>query len=200
MIFDAHDYALLHILFTTNYPGYRPEVKESPNGDGVVDWDKRYLHVALKYNPPDFAVRLLARAHFEACRIAEALGVPKEAYPHVQDGTLRVLEYGPGAGSAPHTDFDLFTVSCYRDSSEPFVRLAEVDPRAEAIDPRLHLGELAELFGVGKATPHLVTGMPSAQHSIVYLAMPSLSACLPDGRLVSGWLAERKGRSRYGTK
>jgi len=198
VIFRTRDYDRLSELFERRrmYPGYRPTVREAPNGDGNVDADKRYLHVALKYNPPPFAVKLLAQAHFEACRIAEALGVPDAFYPRVQDETLRVLDYPAGAGSAEHTDFDLFTVMCYRDTPEDFVRLDAVDPRAEAIDPHVHLGELAEIIGLGKATRHMVPARPYAQHAIVYFAMPSLSARLPDGRLVSEWLAERYARSR----
>lgn len=200
--FNASDHARLATLFDgvrrkneagglgplAPYPGYRPEVREAPNGgtkacarcsgtrlnptalstelyrpceacvDGRVpnvDITKRYLHVAPKYNPPAWAVEYLARAHYEACRVAEALGVPAAYYPRVADGTLRVLEYpsaaceyegvitgnghwrcvtcgheqmaspggpsdrvcpalAPGAGTAEHTDFDLFTIVLWR--------------------------------------------------------------------------------------
>ncbi len=206
MIFTKDDYWALHSLFHALYAGYKPNVLEAPNGDGKVDVQKRYLHVALKYNPPEWAVKYLARAHFEACRIAEALQVPPEFYPRVQDGTLRVLDYPAGVGSAPHTDFDLFTVHCYRSTPEDFVRLSAVDPRAEAIDPHVHLGELAELIGVGKATEHFVAEQTYEQRSIVYFAMPDHSAMLPPyspiggvdgiGLSVGEWLAERYKRSR----
>jgi hypothetical protein len=121
---------------TGPYAGYKPDTREAPNGDTKlcpecegarvgqpravacktcgnsgrvpnVDTGKRYLHVALKYNPPAWALAYLARAHFEACRVAEALGVPAEFYPRVADGTLRVLEYP----SAAHNIRGVHTVS-----------------------------------------------------------------------------------------
>jgi hypothetical protein len=197
-LFDRQDYAILSSLFSPplEYAGYRPNVSEAPNGDGKVDAEKRYLHVALKYNPPAWAVAYLARAHFEACRIAEAVGVPPEYYPRVQDGTLRVLDYPVGVGSERHTDFDLFTVHCYRNTPEDFVRTERADARAEAIDADVHLGELAELIGMWRATPHYVPARDYTQHSIVYFAMPSHSATLPGGITVREWLAERYARSR----
>lgn len=197
-LFNEQDHRTLSALFAPvcRYKGYKPEVLEAPNGDGKVDATKRYLHVALKYDPPEWAREYLARAHFEACRIAEALNVPAEFYPRVQDGTLRVLEYPAGAGSAEHTDFDLFTVHCYRSTPEDFVRLDAVDPRAEAVDPDVHLGEIAEVVGIGKATRHVVPVRPYAQKAIVYFAMPALAAELPGGVPVYRWLAERYSRSR----
>jgi hypothetical protein len=53
--------------------------------------------VALKYKPPAWAEAYLARAHWEACRVATALGVPAAYRPHEADGTLRVLEYPSAA-------------------------------------------------------------------------------------------------------
>src|SRR5690554_2326274 len=101
MIFTRNDYDALHALVFADhgdsvsgpvyFPGYRP------HGDG------RIAHVALKYLESDVTRRLftaeeralcmhmLARAHFEACRIAEALGVRPEFYPRVQDGILRIF-------------------------------------------------------------------------------------------------------------
>lgn len=64
---------------------------------------KRYLHVARKYlgHTPAlaFAEDYLARAHYEACRVAETLRVPAAYYPRAEFGALRVLEYP----SAEHT-------------------------------------------------------------------------------------------------
>jgi hypothetical protein len=196
MIFDAQDHTDLCSLFQPGYAGYKPEVSEAPNGDGNVDYTKRYLHVALKYAPPHWAVDYLARAHFYACRIAEAMRVPEALYPKVENGTLRVLQYPPGAGSAEHTDFDLFTVHCYRDRPSDFVRLDPVDPRAEAIDPDVHLGEIGEIAGLGKATRHYVPARPYAQKAIVSFAMPAMDARLTINHSVSEWLAERSARSR----
>ena len=195
-LFERADFDTLSDLFSTGYSGYKPEVLEAPNGDGKVDATKRYLHVALKYDPPEWARCYLASAHFEACRIAEAIGVPSEFYPRVADGTLRVLDYGIGAGSAEHTDFDLFTVHCYRSSPEDFVRTSTVDPRAEAIDPDVHLGEIGELIGLGKATAHYVPERNHRQRAIVYFAMPDHNAILPTGTTVREWLTERYKRSR----
>lgn len=195
-LFNYGDHKQLCDLFVKDYAGYKPEVLESPNGDGKIDHTKRYLHVALKYNPPDWARYYLARAHFEACRIAEAIGVPDEFYPRVADGTLRVLEYDSGTGSAEHTDFDLFTVHCYRSTPEDFVRTSAVDPRAEAIDPDVHIGEIGELVGLGKATSHYVPERDYPQYSIVYFAMPTHDVRLPGGVTVRDWLTERYQRSR----
>lgn len=197
-LFCRWDYWRMSDLFKPEvaYPGYKPEVLEAPNGDGKVDATKRYLHIALKYNPPDWAKEYLARAHFEACRIAEALGVRPEYYPRVADGTLRVLFYPAGAGSAEHTDFDLFTVHCYRETPEDFERLDPVDPRAEAVDPHVHIGEIGELAGLGKATRHQVPARAYYQPAIVYFAMPDHRAVLPGGLTVGEWLKERYARSR----
>lgn len=232
MIFSSHDYYVLHRLFELDgYAGYKPYVRELPNGDGKVDAGKRYLHVALKYDPPAWAVQYLARAHFEACRIAEALRVPAEFYPRVEDGTLRVLEYPAGrmcrcmglatapvcpdcggtsrktdgivgAGSAEHTDFDLFTVHCYR--SGPGVCWDGQQPRCVrygADQVPYNLGEIGELIGLGKAPLHRVVPRSEVQHSIVYFAMPSHAARLfgyGDGRhaTVGEWLKGRIARSR----
>lgn len=197
MIFDYFDYRALYSLFDApDYAGYKPTVREAPNGDGVVDNEKRYLHVALKYNPPAFAIKYLARAHFEACRVAEALKVPDAFYPRVENGTLRVLEYPEGAGSAEHTDFDLFTVHCYRSDPQDFEILSEVDPRAAAVNTHCHIGQIGELVGLGEATRHRVPARPYRQFSIVYFAMPTGEALLPEGRTVNEWLADRYAKSR----
>jgi hypothetical protein len=196
-IFTADDYNYLSSLFNTDYAGYKPDVVEAPNGDGKLDTEKRYLHIALKYNPPERALCYLARAHFEACRVAEAMKVPAEFYPRVEDGTLRVLDYPAGASSAEHTDFDLFTVHCYRNIWEPFERTLTLleSPAFERgceINPGLHVGELAEVTGLARATPHLVRAAESAQEAIVYFAMPAMNAVLPGGLTVLQWLADRK--------
>lgn len=135
-------------LFSPGYAGYKPDVREAPNSDGRVDEGKRYLHVALKYDPPEWARDILACAHFEALQIAERIGVPDAFYPRAENGTLRVLEYssaghdsdtlcmhcgcswfpgmdhivcpalGASYGTAEHTDFDLFTVNLWRSTPE----------------------------------------------------------------------------------
>ena len=130
---EAEDYEVLHsIVFQPDYLGYKPEVKEVPNGDGKVDLEKRYAHVADKYlakmDHDLFSFRVLddylEAAHGLAIRVAKALGVPQEFLPLRSECALRVLEYPPGVGGHAHTDFDLFTLSLYR--SEP-ARLVLVD-------------------------------------------------------------------------
>lgn len=205
-LFDATDWRRLCELFSSSYQGYQPDVLEAPNGDGKVDLQKRYLHVALKYTPPEWARWYLARAHFEACRIAEAIGVPAEFYPKVENGTLRVLDYPIGAGSEEHTDFDLFTVHCYRNTPDNFVRLDAVPAAAEKIDPDVHFGDIGAAIGLGPATRHAVAPRPYAQQAIVYFAMPANKARMPDAAceaagLPSGtgaldWIADRYSRSR----
>lgn len=193
MIFNRYDYSHLHLLFNdTGYRGYKPSVVEAPNGDGKLDAGKRYLHVAAKYDPPEWALRYLARAHWEACRRAEALGIPDAFMPRVADGTLRVLDYPPGAGSARHTDFDLFTITCFRSTMDGLV-VGNMER------PELYFGELAQEMGLAPATPHAVEGRPHGQQSIVYFAMPNHAAVLPHsgGRTVGEWLQERLARSRY---
>lgn len=183
MIFNGADFATLAQLFDRpGYAGYKPDVVESPNGDGNLDAGKRYLHVALKYDPPAWALWFLARAHWEACRVAEALGVPAEYYPRIADGTLRVLEYPVDAGSAMHTDMSLFTVKCFRDP--------ELDKSP------FHIGELGTLVDLGPAAPHSIPALSVPQRSIVYFAMPDHQARLPGGQPVWHWLQERIKRSR----
>ncbi len=205
-LFSDFDYIKLCSLFDDDYDGYQPRVLEAPNGDGNIDETKRYLHVALKYDPPLWARWYLARAHFEACRIAEAIRVPEEFYPKAENGTLRVLDYPPGAGSAEHTDFDLFTVHCYRNTPDDFVRLDEVDPRAELLDPHVHIGDIGQAVGLGTATRHHVPARDYPQHAIVYFAWPAknarmpaaacASANLPIGTTAIDWIADRYSRSR----
>ena len=203
-LFNASDWNCLSSLFGPEYAGYKPNVLEAPNGDGKIDAQKRYLHVALKYNPPSWAKAYLARAHFEACRIAEAIGVPEAYYPKVENGTLRVLEYPPGAGSAEHTDFDLFTVHCYRSTPDDFVQLEDRQPNmspisrrgAYELDPDVHFGDIGQEIGLGPATRHMVPERPYAQQAIVYFAMPANDARMPNGARAIDWIADRYARSR----
>lgn len=216
-MFTADDYQTLHsIVFATDadgrprYPGYRPEVVELPNGDGRADREKRYAHVAEKYlgNPRDNATlySYMQLAHAEAIRVARALNVPDAFMPDIRYSALRVLEYPPGATSARHTDFDMFTLLCYRDRPKGLVRqppwrgtYTSFDCRhLDAIAPGLHIGELGEIVGLGPATPHEVVAVQDsdcdedgprgapydrAQHSIVYFAIPDHAAVLPVERV-----------------
>jgi hypothetical protein len=183
MIFDAVDYLRLAPLFRLiGYKGYKPAEREAPNSDGRVDEGKRYLHVALKYDPPAWAVEYLARAHFEACRIAERIGVPDAFYPRVENGTLRVLEYPAGAGTEEHTDFDLFTVNLWRSTPEDHEHYSGNGPKGSwelGVNGAHHVGRIGELVGMGAATPHRVPARPYAQKALVYFAMPAMAARLP---------------------
>jgi hypothetical protein len=182
-IFTRTDFDDLSTLFDpeARYKGYKPAVRERPNGDTNVDTDKRFLHVALKYDPPEWAVRLLARAHFEACRVVEGLGVcPHAAYPKIENGTLRVLEYPEGAGTAEHRDFDLLTVTMYRDKPNDIEQKPLPQGGWTRGIPPYHMGELGQIFGLGPAALHRVPGRPYVQRAIVYFASPGMHTALPE--------------------
>lgn len=208
--FDADDYAALHALvFREDYPHKPPP--EIPNGDGNVD-RKSYRHVALKYLPGfgnaaerDLLLSTLYWAHLNAESVYDALGGPPAFRPDIRYGALRVLEYAPGDFSHEHTDFDLFTLALYRDRPDHFHRQGEwtdLPTPALALNHGLHLGELGEAIGLGKATRHSVSASTSPQRSIVYFAIPDHEAQLPEGNpdgstiSVRNWLNERMARSR----
>lgn len=209
------NYDQLHaIVFSGDYPGYRPEVRELPNGDGRVDADKRYAHIASKYLAKyrwgiECAIlqSALDEAHDLSIEVARALDVPPAFWPVREYSALRVLEYPAGAISNVHTDFDLFTLMMHRSHPIRFVA-HDMQPgydntqggealfQARRINHQLHLGELAEQVGVGRATPHEVVACDEVQRSIVYFAIPDHFAVLPSGLTVGEWLAERMSRSR----
>lgn len=229
-MFSHRDYLNLHnIVFNDHYPGYTPDVIEAPNGDGKLDTLKRYGHVATKYIKKyqvssremsndiwayqvDLLNKYLNQAHSHALDMAVALGVPPAFWPDINNGALRVLEYGPDAVTHPHTDFDLLTLSCYRNSHEHFKYLIDDKMTLESHDrrktlkkardlsPGIHFGELLEeiLPQSFKATKHEVVASKGAyQYSAVYFAVPSNEAVLPSGLTVGKWMDERKKRSRY---
>lgn len=217
-------YSTLHeIVFSSSYPGYRPTVQEIPNGDGKVDADKRFAHIAEKYlkdfddeGAKKVLNAVLDEAHALAIKVAKTLEVPEAFMPVRAYSNMRVLEYPAGAVSNKHTDFDLFTLMFYRDQPECFIAHGPFDSEdndlplptlsqgnrlhsAQLINPQLHLGEMAEIIGVGPATPHEVVASKTPQHSIVYFAIPDHKAVLPTGITVGDWLVERMSRSRtYG--
>lgn len=210
-MFTADDYETIHrIVFRDGYPGYKPTVKEIPNGDGKVD-RKRFAHVAPKYltnevQHEDKAVlqEFLQIAHDAADEAARAAGIPAEFLPDIRYGALRVLDYAPGDFSNAHEDFDLFTLMCYRDQPDRFFAHGEKAGswRASALDvireynPQAHLGQIGEAIGLGAATMHEVLPSEKAQHSIVYFTIPDHAAILPSGVTVKDWLNERMARSR----
>jgi hypothetical protein len=200
------DYNELYALvFTDNYPGYTPETIESPNGDGNLDSEKRYAHIALKYldklTDQALAEKLfnyLLRCHHMATAVAKEVGVDDAFLPDIRTGALRILDYPPGSVTHPHTDFNLFTLMMYRDNPEYFHYLdSEPEAQAQAMNHQIHMGEIYEKLGLGKATRHEVVASDKPQRSIVYFALPSHEAKLPDGQTVGEWLEERMSRSRY---
>lgn len=198
MIFTSHDYDLLHsLVFQLGYPGYRPGLTEIPNGDGKADREKRFAHIAPKYlrgyDGP--GLRLLWTAYREAFDVAkdwaEDLNVPADFAPDFDACALRILDYPPGAGSAEHSDFDLFTINAYRNVPNPGLPEGEI-----------HIGQIGELVGLGRATMHHVVGTPEPQQAIVFFVLPAHGAVLPDGRRVGPqtepgtWLHWRMTQSR----
>lgn len=236
-MFTARDYAIIYdIVFNASYPGYKPNVVESPNGDGKFDSEKRYAHVAIKYldqykKSYDGELReeeiienssilegYLNAAHEKSVDVAVALGVPREFWPDINFGALRILEYPAGAIANEHKDFDLFTLMCYRNIPECFeyvreygvgftqegsiervIALPQTLTDAQKLNPQIHFGEILEVINKNfVATNHKVVKDPlnRAQHSMVYFSIPNHSAKLPTGVTVADWLAERMSRSR----
>ncbi len=203
-MFTEKDYKELHALvFVEGYSGYKPEVKEIPNGDGKVDAEKRYAQIATKYfTTQEQRVALmpyLLKGHKMATDIARAIQLPPEHCPQLETSALRILEYPPGAASNEHCDFDLFTLMLYRDQPDRFV---SKDMRNEKLrfirhhNLQAHMGELGTEIGLGEATPHSVLPSETAQHSIVYFAIPPWDTVLPSGVKVKDWLNARMARSR----
>lgn len=208
-MFTAEDYGILSdLVFEDKYPGYRKNVIESPNGDGNWDTEKRYAHVAVKYldeyNPYKVLVldKYLSLANNRAIEIAIELGVPKVFWPDIRYSALRILEYPPGSISHPHTDFDLFTLMCYRNIPQNFKytnnRISVQLDAANKLNKQIHFGEILELLLPSyKATEHQVMNdFERTQYSIVYFSIPDHEAVLPNGTTVGAWIDERIGRSR----
>lgn len=214
MIYTKEDYDRIHkFAFSDENPGWNPDVIESPNGDGVWDEHKRYAHLAPKYfdqasvSSPSFYTEMYSNGIFqlyhqarnEADRICRHLDIPKEFWS-ADDSTLRILDYPAGATTAPHTDFDLFTLCLYRDDMDAFKYLSgEDDPlleRAREISPGIHFGELMTELNGAQETEHEVLGTDNRQCSIVFFVVPNHKAILPSGISVGKWMDERKNRSR----
>lgn len=184
-------------VFNSNYNGYRPTVKEIPNGDGKVDNDKRFAHIAEKYNPDDELLIYLEKGHQLALLVAEALKVPKQFMPVRQYSALRVLEYPVGSITNEHEDFDLFTLMLYRDQPDKFVyHWHDMPSNVKTLNTQCHLGQIASEIGLGPAVKHSVLPSDKTQYSIVYFAIPDHKEILPSGISVGNWLEERLSRSR----
>jgi hypothetical protein len=203
-MFTKKEYDELHsLIFVDGYRGYTPAVKEVPNGDGNVDADKRYAHVATKYFDTPEQERLLTpylrAAHDIAVDIGRNLRLPPEFMPNFHTSALRVLEYPVGAIGNEHCDFDLFTLMLYRDQPDCFISKHmgnSVLREVQQFNLQAHMGELGTEIGLGAATPHWVVPSDTVQHSIVYFAIPDWNTRLPRGVLVKDWLNERMARSR----
>lgn len=200
MILTASDYHRLHsLVFKPNYPGYKPNVIESPNGDGKKDIGKRYAHINYSYmtftDIDTVFYEYLNKCHQYALDMSVRLGIPQDFWPNPTKSTLRVLEYPPGSTSVEHTDFDLFTVNLYRNTDN--LRVTNTSyPRPVDI----HYGEMLEIINpTYTATSHLVDANKDGltQYSLVYFAIPNHNAVLPNGMMVKDWLEERIPRSRY---
>lgn len=204
---NQHDYhQLYHLVFREGYPGYKPTVLEIPNGDGKVDAEKRYAHVAVKYMNGAFGNAILDHylrlGHELATEVARRIGIPEAFMPDFERSAMRVLEYPPGADSNQHKDFDLFTLMLYRDQPEKFVTphtITGPDAKLEELQslaPQAHFGKLAEEIDFALATPHYVLPSESPQHSIAYFAIPKWEAVLPSGLTVMDWLNIERGKRR----
>lgn len=191
--------------FSPANPGYKLTVREAPAGDGVFDEQKEYAHVAPKYftpETPDFVWHAYVRARGQATALCMALGL--EDWLPGPDSTLRLLRYPPGATTAPHTDFDLFTLSLYRSHHSAFQHLGPEGgiggsvllDHARQISPGVHFGELmTEILGV-PATRHATSPLTEWSYSAVFFVIPDHSLKLPSGATVGEWIKERVARSR----
>lgn len=195
MRFTEEEYQHIYDLTfnAEGYAGYRPTVQEAPNGDGNWDEEKKYAHVATKYSPCADLMLYYGRAFEEACEVCRKLEFPSHLWPSWSNSCMRILDYPPGASSAEHTDFDLFTIQLFRDQPDGFIRSGTVDQADESISTGIHFGEMAEVAGLRKAMPHYVKGLDVRQRSIVFFVIPP-----PDSALVTvgAWLDERYSRSR----
>ena len=211
-MFSALDYAKLHeIVFRLHadgmpaYPGYRPQIVESPNGDGVKDTEKKYAHVSTKYLAEmcdgiekDTLNYYHTRSFEESLRIALRLRIPPEFWPSYSHGALRVLEYPVGSGSAAHTDVSLLTVNLYRDQPNKLSTFAPGSGWTSSDTvPTYHLGRLGREVGAGTASPHMVIPSDTIQKSLVYFAVCDHGQTLPSGQNVGEWVSREMSKMRY---
>jgi len=170
-------------MFSPGWPGFRPEVHEAPNSDGVVDRGKLYSHASYTRTPTMslYVTRALHRGQLMATELARYHNLPD---PCSHTSTLRALYYPPGVGGNRHTDFDLVTVTLYRSVQNP------------GLHPTHEIGRMAELLGGPAATPHHVDPMDEAQYSLVYFALPNPAVRLANGESVGEYLARIVPQSR----
>jgi hypothetical protein len=190
-MFNKEAYDTLHALvFAPDYAGYRPNVIESPHGDGRLDPAKRFAHIALKYNPTPEMLVYFDLAFEMAHMIGSETGIDAAFLPDRAACAMRILDYPAGAGSEMHSDFDLFTLNLWR-NPEGGVHVAGA-PCREFV----HVGEIGEIVGFGPAVLHEVPPQDRQQQALVFFALPAHSTMLPTGQTVGAWVAERTARSR----
>ncbi len=129
-------------------------------------------------------VAYLERAHAEALRIAQELGISEPYLPALESSGLRVNTYPVGVGFKQHVDSSIFTVLLYRDRFDTLIGTTAHD----ALSPGLHMGQLAEL--IEPTWPeefHGVRPADSEQCSIVYFACPAYDVVLRTGVTVREW-------------
>lgn len=189
----AADYELIAgEVFREGFPGYRPNVVDVPGGDGKADHLKKLAHInvntlgATRRIP--YLRWVLEHLHHEALTVARRMGLPRAFYPVAETSALRVLYYPAGVGGHLHKDFDLFTLLVWRDTD---------DLKSGGYAPKgVHIGEITELLGCGRATPHWVNPGKTEQRSLVYAALPDFSLTLPNGQTVKEWWNARRLRSQ----
>ena len=176
--FTAQEYDVLHeIVFASGYPGYKPAVKEVPAGDGRVDADKKYAHIAPKYLQDHHNVaekmllrhfydRAFAQARYAWATSAGYAGLPGDVVatfaPDPRYGALRVLDYPPGAVSNRHEDFDLFTLVLYRDDPDALVVDHSAAPGAAA-DSKGHARKMTATDALRAFDPKCHLGQTAAE-------------------------------------
>ena len=207
MILNENDYDIISdICFKSDYPGYTPLIIEAPNGDNNWDNNKLYAHISPKYLSrynnkynSNILWHYYNKSIIEGTRICKLLNLSKDYYP-VEDSTLRILKYPAGSTTAPHTDFDLFTLSLFRNIKDTFKYLDKSEPEllkfAKQNSDGIHFGEIMTEINGCQATKHKVISCDEIQNSMVFFVVPNHYSKLPSGISVGDWINERKIRSR----
>jgi isopenicillin N synthase-like dioxygenase len=147
-------------------------------------------------------------AHDKAVEVAVLLGIPRKFWPHIDSGILRVLEYPPETCNPKHTDYDLFTLMCYRNLPDKFRYVGEQSKEAleiaNTLNKQIHFGRLLNTAtqGLYEGTPHevIIDADKRTQYSIVYFANPDPKTVLPNGSTVESWIknkVKRGGQESY---
>lgn len=90
-----------------------------------------------------------------------------------------------GAGTAEHTDIDLFTLNLWRSTPEDHEQETYTHDGGTQWargTPVYHMGELGEIIGLGSAVAHRVPARPYTQRALVYFAIPDHAARLPSAK------------------